>query len=208
MSAPRVAGDPVRVLLEVDLRDRDELAVERDREVLVECLAEAAVELSALGDRRVTVWNFEPPLPLKPNVTSGCRPNRSTAGVRDVLPEQRDVVLEDVELGARVGERVTGWAGAHVRGLHDDRAGRNDELLALPAAHPGGKPATADPCAASSGPAAADSERRAPAPCPDPWPRSRMRRCRARRTCSTRCPAARCPGSPARGCFEASFTAS
>ena len=103
-----VAVDPVRVLLVVDERDRDQLVVERDREVLVERLPEAADELAALGDRpRSRSGTRSCPCELKPNVTSGSPVLGSVlcCGLRDVVAAQRDVVLEHEELRARVADR-------------------------------------------------------------------------------------------------------
>jgi hypothetical protein len=53
-------------LLEVDVRDRDQLVVERDREVLVECLPEAADEVSAEGDVRGDVLELALALAAEP----------------------------------------------------------------------------------------------------------------------------------------------
>ena len=92
------ALDPVRVGLEVDLRDRDQLVVERDREVLVELLTEPAHPVAAMRDVRGDV--LERLLPLGREREGDVR----AAGlvgrllrVRDVVAEQRHVVLEHVE---------------------------------------------------------------------------------------------------------------
>ncbi len=50
ISLPPLDGMPVREFLEVDLRDGDQLVVERDREVLVELCGAGAGELTARRD--------------------------------------------------------------------------------------------------------------------------------------------------------------
>jgi hypothetical protein len=72
-----VAGDPVRELLEVDKRDREQLIIERDREVLVERLAQPADQLAAPGDRAVRFWNSVWPLEVNPKVMLGVPVPRS-----------------------------------------------------------------------------------------------------------------------------------
>ena len=95
-----IGRDPVRELLEVDLRDRDQLRVERDREVLVLRVAQRAVELAAMRD--VAGDPLEGALAVSGEAERDVGvASRVGALLRvgDVVAEQRDVVLEHVELG-------------------------------------------------------------------------------------------------------------
>ena len=205
-----VAGDPVRILLEVDLGDRDQLRVERDGEVLVERLrvADEGTHLRAAPRDRAGDA-LELVLALRGEAEVDVRgPGRIGAllGVRDVVAEQRDVVLEHEELRRRVRDlrrlREVGgiaWITTVPCGtVSTCPCGLGDAQRGSPCCRgPGGS------CPGRRGSSAGP----APACSRSTCPRSRRPRCRAHRTSSTAGRRGRC-SSATTGCLEASLTAS
>ena len=135
-----VTGDPVRVLLEVDRWDRDQLVVQRHGEVLDEVLAEPADQIAAVGDlrghsvERATARRGEP----KGDVRLAGLIGRLLR-VGDVVAEQRHVVLEHVELGGGIAEAQLMVEAAGGHRLDDGRALLDHQDLPLRARHPGGQ---------------------------------------------------------------------
>ena len=128
----------MRVGLEVDVGDSDQLAVERHGEVLVEGLAGAAEVVAAPRDDRGHALKRRFALGGEPECDVGFTAVGVGArlGVGDLAAPQRDVVLEHEELRARtLSLNATGGAELGGDRLEHDRSPRHGQDLALGRAH-------------------------------------------------------------------------